>query len=37
MEAIDCRDSDIFVKIPSLLVLKAINLEDKNICKYFLP
>ncbi|CAK58225.1 unnamed protein product (macronuclear) [Paramecium tetraurelia] len=36
-EQLECRDSDIFVTIPCLIVLKHLENEDKNICKYFLP
>ena len=31
------RDSDIFVNIPCLIILKHLENEDKNICAYFLP
>ena len=36
-EEIEERDAEIFVKIPCLLILKALNQEDKHILKYFLP
>ena len=36
-EQIECRDADIFVSIPSLVVLKILEDNDKGICKYFLP
>lgn len=36
-EQVDCRDADIFLNIPCLLILKALNEEDKHICKFFLP
>lgn len=36
-EQLECRDSDIFVAIPCLIVLKHLENEDKNICTYFLP
>ncbi|KAL4464053.1 hypothetical protein ABPG74_005990 [Tetrahymena malaccensis] len=36
-ESVDCRDADIFLTIPCLLILKLLDREDKNICSYFLP
>ncbi|EGR34760.1 hypothetical protein IMG5_002330 [Ichthyophthirius multifiliis] len=36
-EQIECRDADIFLNIPCLLVLKLLDKDDKNICNYFLP
>jgi Fe2+ transport system protein B len=36
-EQIECRDADIFVSIPCLLILKSLEDNDKGICKYFLP
>ncbi|KAL4504533.1 hypothetical protein ABPG72_009979 [Tetrahymena utriculariae] len=36
-EQVDCRDADIFLNIPCLMVLKCLNNEDKNICRFFLP
>lgn len=36
-EQIECRDADIFVSIPSLIILKLLDHEDKNICSYYLP
>jgi hypothetical protein len=34
---IECLDSDIFIVVPSLLILKSLDKDDKNLCKYFLP
>lgn len=36
-ESIECRDADIFINIPCLLILKCLEKEDKNISQYFLP
>lgn len=36
-EQLECRECDIFVKIPSLMLLKNLDNDDKNICHYFLP
>ena len=36
-EKIECRDVDIFVTIPCLVILKSLDEEDKKICEYFLP
>lgn len=36
-ESIECRDADIFINIPCLLILKCLENEDKSICLYFLP
>lgn len=36
-EQLEYRDTDIFVSIPCLMILKLLNGEDKNICRYFLP
>lgn len=36
-EQLECRDSDIFVAIPCLIILKHLEDEDRNICTYFLP
>ncbi|CAD8173694.1 unnamed protein product [Paramecium octaurelia] len=36
-EQLECRDSDIFVAIPCLIILKHLEDEDRNICLYFLP
>ena len=36
-EQLECRECDIFVKIPSLMLLKNLDNDDKNICSYFLP
>lgn len=34
---IEFLDSDIFIVVPSLLILKSLDKDDKNLCKYFLP
>ncbi len=34
---VDDLDSDAFIVVPSLLVLKSLDKDDKNLCKYFLP
>ncbi len=34
-EQLDCREAEIFLQIPCLLVLKSLEKEDKNICQYF--
>lgn len=37
---IECRDSDVFITIPCLLVLKSLEDDvslDKNICRRFFP
>ena len=34
---IESLDSDIFIVVPSLLILKSLDKDDKNLCKYFLP
>jgi len=31
------RDTEIFVIIPSLLILKSIENDDKEICSFFYP
>ncbi|EGR33054.1 hypothetical protein IMG5_062790 [Ichthyophthirius multifiliis] len=36
-EQVECRDADIFLNIPCLMILKCLNNEDKNICAFFLP
>jgi hypothetical protein len=36
-EQVETRDADIFVSIPSLLVLRNLDNEDKNIVNFFLP
>lgn len=36
-EQFESRDPNIFVWIPSILLLKCICHEDKNICKDFIP
>lgn len=37
LEQVECRDADIFLNIPCLLILKQLDKDDKNICSYFLP
>ena len=36
-EQIEDRDTVIFVTIPSLLILRHIDNDDKGICKAFFP
>ena len=36
-ESIQNRDAEIFVSIPCLLLLMAVDKEDKNLCKLFCP
>lgn len=36
-EQIECRDADIFVTVPALLILKSLEDNDRGICRYFLP
>ena len=36
-ELIDYRDTDIFVMIPMIMILKSCEGDDKGICDYFLP
>lgn len=36
-ELIEYRDADIFIMIPMIMILKAIEGTDKGICEYFLP
>ena len=36
-EALECREADIFIQIPSVLVLCKLDNDDKNICIQFLP
>lgn len=36
-EQIDYRDTVIFVTIPALLIMKNLDDDDKDICKYFFP
>ena len=30
-------EADIFIVIPCLVILKALDKDDKHLCKYFLP
>jgi len=34
-ENIDCVDASIFISIPGLLVLRALEEDDHGLCKYF--
>lgn len=34
---VQCSDADIFLIIPCILILKYLDKDDKNLCKYFLP
>lgn len=36
-EQLECSDSELFVTIPELLVLKCLENEDRGICKGFCP
>ena len=36
-EKIDYRDTDIFVMIPMIMILKSCEGDDKSICEHFLP
>jgi hypothetical protein len=36
-EQLESRDPNIFVWIPSILILKSLDNEDKNICYEFIP
>jgi hypothetical protein len=36
-EQIECRDADIFLSIPCLLILRFLENDDKGICKLFYP
>lgn len=36
-EQLECSDSELFVSIPALIVLKALEDEDRGICKSFCP
>lgn len=36
-EKLECRDADIFVIIPCLLILKFLDNEDRSVCLYFFP
>jgi hypothetical protein len=36
-EQIECRESDIFLSIPCLLILKCLEKDDKKLCKHFYP
>lgn len=34
---VDERETDIFMTIPQILIMKNLEREDKNICVFFLP
>lgn len=36
-DQLEQRDTEIFVIIPSLLILKSIENDDKDICSFFYP
>ncbi len=36
-EKLEWFDTEIFIKIPMILLLRKINNEDKNLCENFLP
>ena len=36
-ELIDYRDTDIFVMIPMIMILKSCEGDDRGICEFFLP
>jgi len=36
-DQVECSDSELFLSIPALLVLKCLEDEDRGLCKYFLP
>ena len=36
-EQVDDRDTEIFVSIPALLILKCLDDDDKGICRQFFP
>jgi len=36
-EQLESRDMEIFFIIPSLLILKSLENDDKNICNFFYP
>ena len=36
-EQLEQRDSEIFFIIPSLLILKSLENDDKEICSFFYP
>jgi hypothetical protein len=36
-EQLECSDSELFVSIPALIVLKALEEQDRGICKSFCP
>ena len=36
-EQLEERDSEIFLNIPALLILKSLENEDKDLCRLFYP
>ncbi len=36
-EQLECRDPSIFIWLPSIIILKSLEKEDKGICKEFNP
>ena len=36
-EALECREADVFLQIPCILILCNLDNNDKNICIQFLP
>lgn len=34
---IEDLDGSIFIIVPELVILKSLDKDDKNLCKYFLP
>lgn len=36
-ESLDCVDASIFISIPSLLVLRGLEDDDRGLLKYFNP
>ena len=36
-ENLECCDSEVFVQIPSIMLLKKVEREDNDICEVFLP
>jgi hypothetical protein len=35
LEQLECRDAEMFITIPALLVLRSLEDDDKGICKHF--
>jgi len=36
-EQLEQRDSEIFLNIPALLILKSLENDDREICSFFYP